>query len=242
MLADARMKRSLAMLIVLCACGGTSETPKTENDVTPTPTATHTGSRIAVQNEFGTIDDKVAAKVVNQLTASIQKCHTQNLGRVEFLGGDLKFYVRIGADGHAKYVYFEDSSLGDREAEKCMLDILGGAQWPKPEGGPQAELRSSFGFDAPSDVRQPTFWNSDKIAATIGKHQKDLDKCTDGVKAKFVVTAYVEPAGKDGKVLTAGVATSSQEGAEKIDCLVDALKKIKMPSPGSWAAKVTFQL
>lgn len=230
------------MLTVLAACGGGAEAPKTENDVAAAPTATHGGPRIAVQNEFGTIDEKAAAKVVGQLTPSIQRCHTQNLRRVEFLGGDLKFYVRIGEDGRAKYVYFEDSSLGDREAEKCMLDILGGAPWPKPEGGPQAELRSSFGFDAPGDVRQPTLWNSDKIAATIGKHQKDLDKCTEGVKAKFVVTAYVEPAGKEGKVLTAGVATSSQEGAEKIDCLVDAMKKMKMPSPGSWAAKVTFQL
>jgi hypothetical protein len=235
------MKRFFSVL-VLAACGGTTEPPKTETDVTPVATATQSRPRVQVQNEFGTIDDKQAAKVVGQLTPTIQKCHTSNLKRVEFLGGDLKFYVRIGEDGHAKWVYFEDSSLGDREAEKCMLDVLSGAQWPKPEGGPQAELRSSFGFDAPGDVRQPTFWNSDKIAATIGKHQKDLDKCTDGVKAKFTITAYVEPAGKDGKVIAAGVSTSSQEGADKIDCLVDVLKKMKMPSPGSWAAKVSFQL
>lgn len=234
--------RKFLFVLTIAACGGSSEPPKTENDVTPPPKATSTGSHVAVQNEFGTIDEKQAGKIVNQLTPTIQKCHTSNLKRVEFLGGDLKFYVRIGEDGRAKWVYFEDSSLGDREAEKCMLDVLGGAQWPKPEGGPQAELRSSFGFDAPGDVRQPTFWESDKIAATIGKHMKELDKCTDGVKAKFIVTAYVEPHGKEGKVMTAGVATSSQEGADKIDCLVDTVKKIKMPSPGSWAAKVTFQL
>lgn len=235
------MKR-LLIVLTLTACGGNPEPAKTTTDVAAAPTATHTGPRVQVQNEFGTIDDKQAAKVVNQLSPAMQKCHTSNLKRVEFLGGDLKFYVRIGEDGHAKWVYFEDSSLGDREAEKCMLETLSNAQWPKPEGGPQAELRSSFGFEAPGDVRQPTSWNSDKVAATIGKHQKDLDKCMDGVKSKFTVTAYVEPAGKEGKVMAVGVATSTQEGAEKIDCIVDTVKKLKMPSPGSWAAKVSFQL
>jgi hypothetical protein len=143
-----------------------------------------------------------------------------------------------------KWSYLEDSSLGDRDTEKCILEVLGGQQWPKPEGGPQAEVRSSssFGFDPPPNARQPSSWQSDKVSATLGKHSKDIEKCTSGVNAKFTVTAYVEPAGKEGKVMAVGVATTSQEGADKADCLVDTIKKIKMPSPGSWAAKVTFQL
>lgn len=237
----ARLARTLPFF-ALVACGGGGEPPKTGGDAPPPPPPAHTGPRMAVQNELGTIDERQAAKVVNQLSGTIQRCHTQNLKRVEFLGGDLKFYVRVGDDGRAKYAYFEDSSLGDREAERCVLDALVGAQWPKPVGGPEAELRSSVGFDAPGDVRQPTFWESDKVAGVVGKHMKDFERCTDGVSAKFVVTAYVEPAGKDGKVVAAGVATSSKEGAEKADCLVEAVKKLRMPSPGSWAAKVTFRL
>ena len=56
------------------------------------------------------------------------------------------------------------------------------------------------------------------------------------------MTAYVAPHGKGGKVVAAGVATSSKEGAEQVKCIVDAVQSMKMPSPGSYAAKVAFSL
>ena len=45
-----------------------------------------------------------------------------------------------------------------------------------------------------------------------------------------------------GRFKAIGVATKSKEGAEKIDCIVEALKALELPSPGSYAAKVTFSL
>lgn len=228
-------------LVLLAACGG-AEVPKNENDVKPVATSHGTAPKLNMQSEFGVIDEGAAKKVIAQLTPTIQRCHTSNLKRVEYLAGDIKFYIRIGDDGRAKWVYLEESNLGDREAERCIVEALSGASWPKPEGGPQAELRSSFGFDAPGDVRAPYEWSADKVAATVGKHMSDLDKCTEGTNAKFKITAYVEPDGKNGKVQAVGVATSSEKGADKVDCVVDAVKKIKMPSPGSYAVKVTFDL
>jgi len=231
------------LLIVLIGCGGSNEPVKTENEAKPAPTQTER-QHLNVQNEFGTVDDRAVARIVDRLMPDMQKCQTQSLKRIEYLSGDFRFYLRLGADGKTKWSYLEDSSLGDRETEQCVLGVLNDAQWPKPEGGPQAEVRSSssFGFDPPPNARQPTMWPSDKITVTLGKHMKEIEKCTSGSNAKFTVTAYVEPSGKEGKVLAVGVATSSQEGAEKVDCLVDAIKKLKMPSPGSWAAKVTFAL
>lgn len=235
------MKRALAVL-ALVACGG-GDAPKTVVD-TPPPKPTHTAPKLNVQNEFGVVDERAVAKIVDGLSPKIQKCQMQSLTRIEYLSGEFKFYMRLGEDGRVKWSYLEDSSLGDRDTEKCILDVLNSQQWPKPEGGPQAEVRSSssFGFDPPPSARQPSFWQSDKVTTTLGKHTKDIEKCTSGVSAKFTVTVYVEPAGKEGKVQAVGVATNSQEGSDKIDCLVDTIKKMKMPSPGSWAAKVTFQL
>jgi hypothetical protein len=44
-------------------------------------------------------------------------------------------------------------------------------------------------------------------------------------------------------VLAAGVAVSSHDDADKVDCLVKALQKLKgLPSPGGWPAKVSFGL
>lgn len=45
-----------------------------------------------------------------------------------------------------------------------------------------------------------------------------------------------------GRFKAIGIAPPNKDGAEKVDCLVDALKSLDLPSPGSYAAKVTFSL
>ncbi len=45
-----------------------------------------------------------------------------------------------------------------------------------------------------------------------------------------------------GKFKAIGITPPGKDGADKVDCLVDALKNLSLPSPGSYAAKVTFGL
>jgi hypothetical protein len=115
-----------------------------------------------------------------------------------------------------------------------------------------------MGFD-PADARPPADWPSDKIALVLAKQADDALKCKQGVKGTFRVTAYIEPGGgegaekkgrkhggnhgpKEGHVEAVGVAPPSKDGEAKVDCIVDAVKEWRMPSPGSYAAKVTFIL
>jgi hypothetical protein len=99
--------------------------------------------------------------------------------------------------------------------------------------------------------------------------KKDVQKCKAGAKGDFIVTAYVEhddsapdekpapakpagpggkkggkKAGKDhgGKFKTIGIVPPNKDAADKVDCIVDALKPLKLPTPGSYAAKVSFPL
>ena len=52
------------------------------------------------------------------------------------------------------------------------------------------------------------------------------------------VTAYVAPG---GRVISAGASTPDAEAAATaVDCVVDAVRGLTMPDPGSYAAKVTF--
>jgi hypothetical protein len=89
-------------------------------------------------------------------------------------------------------------------------------------------------------TRPPSDWSTDKVAKSLGKSGDDIDKCKAGANATFHATMYVGPG---GKVLAAGVAASSKDGAEKADCLAGVLEKLKgLPSPGSWPAKVSFGL
>jgi hypothetical protein len=219
----------------LAACGGSEPPPKE-------PEAAHEEQHevklaLKTRSELGTVDPGVVQEAFHRLADKFVDCQKQGLDRVEVLAGNVKFFLRIGEDGSAKWAYLEDGSdVGDRDTEKCLVDVVMGARWPKPDGG-DAEAR--YSIELPSNGRPATDWSSDKVAATLGKHGNAIDQCKGGAGG-FHATIYVGPG---GKVLAAGVVASSKDGGDKAECLVKVLEKMKgLPSPGSWPAKVSFGL
>lgn len=274
----------LCSLASLVACGGSTPPPKTDDVPVQEPTASKPrsgGGGPSIQQELGSIDPKAVEKTFAGLQSKLEKCHTEGRDRVEYLSGDVKVFLRIDADGKVRYGWFEESSLGDRETEKCIFDVFKSASWPKPQGG-EAEVRNGFGWPGGSE-RAPTSWSGDKVTGALDEAKdvkKSVEKCKHGVSGSFKLTAYVEldesehadaetdakergaktPAGKApkkgapaaggakkdkapaGRFKAIGIVPPSKEGAEKVDCIVDALKPLELPSPGSYAAKVSFSL
>ncbi|HVJ93158.1 MAG TPA: AgmX/PglI C-terminal domain-containing protein [Labilithrix sp.] len=280
---------SRCVSVVLCAlaasaCGG-GKPPETPND-TPKQEVPKEEQRNGpmVEQELGSIDERAVERKFDELQSKLQTCHQQARERVEYLAGDVKVFLRVGKDGRVKYSFFEESTLGDREMEKCILDVFSAATWPKPQGG-EAEVRNGFGWPAGGE-RAPTPWGPEKVLLALEEEKgvkKVVDKCKSGVSGEFRVTAYVEPGeveesrgssdtsskphGKahpkgrghqaahkgdkkaarkhgehGGKFKAIGVAPPSKDGAEKVDCIVDAMRQLPLPSPGSYAAKVSFLL
>lgn len=233
-----------AIGLFLCgfvACGGSTPPPATTPPDDSSQQAAAGGPMPQVSQELGSIDPNAVERTFDKLQGKIQGCFKTGLQRIEYLGGDVSVFLRIGTSGAVQYGYFEDSSVGDRETEKCILGVFQATSWPKPQGG-EAEVRKSFGFDPPGDVRAPTNWSADKIAAAIGKAQGKIDDCKGGVSGTFKGAAYVVPDGKHGKVQAAGLAAPSKDGADKIDCLVGVVQGLELPSPGSYPAKVPLGL
>ncbi len=235
------MKPYAALLmapLAIASCGGEKLEAK-QPDPEPITAREPERPKLAVAQELGSIDPAEVQKTWNRLHGDFESCRKAGLERVEYLHGDVKFFVRVGPDGGVKWTFLEDSNLGDRDTEKCMLDVVTATKWPKPDGG-DAEVRNSLGFDP--EGRAPASWPTDKIAAILGKNEKDLHKCKGSVKATFHVTLYVAPHHKDGKVQAVGVSAPSKEASDKVDCIVGEVKGWKMPSPGSWGAKVEFRI
>lgn len=222
----------------LASCGG-EPSPRA-----PEPAHEEAASRPAprpalqTRSELGSVDPGAIKRAFHELDGEFLGCQKKALDRVEVLAGSVKIFLRISESGRAKYAYLEDGDLGDRATEKCLLDYVLGAPWPKPDSG-EAEAR--YGMDLPMQSTRPaTDWSADRVTAALAKHAADLDRCKAGVGATFRATMYVGPG---GKVLSAGVTTSNKEGDAKLDCLSDALVRLKgLPSPGSWPAKVSFPL
>jgi hypothetical protein len=43
-------------------------------------------------------------------------------------------------------------------------------------------------------------------------------------------------------VQAVGVAAPSKDASTKIECIIKAIKDAKVPTPGTWPAKVSFKL
>jgi hypothetical protein len=230
---------ALSWLATLLACGGEPPPPPKAPEAprAQQPPKEHSPV-LKMKSELGSIDPAAVKRAFTALDDKFIECQKRALDRVEVLSGGVQFFLRIAEDGAPKWAYLESSDIGDRPTEKCLLDVVMGARWPRPDGG-DAEAR--YGMDLPLQAtRPPNDWNAERIAGALGKHQDAIVRCKAGASASFRATMYVAPG---GKVLAAGVAISSKDGEEPADCLADVLVKMKgLPSPGSWPAKVTFGL
>ena len=233
------MSKMFALGCVLAALGCGGEEPPAKAPEPPPPPPQKAVPLVAkTSSELGSVDPAALKRAFASLDDKYMDCQKKALDRVEVLAGNVKVFLRIGPDGGAKWAYLEESDVGDRDTEKCLIDVITGARWPKPDTG-DAEVRYSMELPLQA-TRPPNDWSADKVAGAVGKSSGAFDKCKAGAAETFRATMYVAPG---GKVLSAGIATSAKDTDETADCLVKALLKMKgLPSPGSWPAKVSFGL
>ena len=228
----------LGLAIAVRACGGTDpppQTPPREADIDePPPT-----SNLEVSAEIGALDEGKVDKAFGMSVKGLTQCLAEGAKRVEFLGGQVAFFVKIDQRGRIAHAHVEKSTLGDRATEKCMLDALGQRQRPAPVGGLVGIARKGFDFDPPNDVRPPMEWEGERAQGALDNRRSALEKCKSSSTGSFVATIYVKT---DGTVMAAGVAPPDEAGAAAVDCMVSVIKGTKFPSPGSWPAKVSVEL
>jgi hypothetical protein len=191
---------------------------------------------MTMQQEFGGMNEEKVNKAVEALYPALTRCLLTGQKRIDFLGGEVAFLVKVNTSGRAEAAHAERSTLGDFQAERCMLAELSASRWPKPVGGRIGLARTSIVFDPPADVRPPVEWSASDVASTLEAEGDALASCGRG--GPFTVTAYIDT---DGRVLGAGVAHADDSGEETAACLAGAVERIRFPSPGSWPAKVTFE-
>ena len=229
---------SFGIVVFVAACGG--EAPEPRAPVHEAEEKPHSsGTAMKASAEVGALDEAKVSQAFKGALKDLQSCLADGAKRNELEGGDIAFLVKIGASGRVVHAHAEKSTIGDRETEKCMLKVLRKRDWPPPEGGDVGLARNSFGFDMPNDERPPTDWDADRVASMKSSLGGKLEECKRNVSGNMTATVYVDP---DGAAVTAGVASSDDSGEDAADCVVGVLKDAKYPSPGSWPAKVTFEL
>lgn len=190
---------------------------------------------ISMEGEFGGLNEDEVADTFERLQSPIFACVADGASRLRELGGHFALSLRIDKQGNVRSAYLSASTLGDRATERCVLDVVKSASWPRPLGGDGLAQRS---FDVDAGV-EPVAWKEERVRPALRDVSRQFARCRRGHTGRFMATAYVRP---DGRVVSAGVAPPSAEGEEAADCMVSALQKLRLGSPGRKSAKVTFEI
>jgi hypothetical protein len=203
-----------------------------------------------VKQELGDIDEDALKRAFASAGDALRACHEQGRARVRGEGGDARVMMRVGEDGRLRYAYFEESTLGDRDTEKCVLDALGAAAWPKPRGG-EAEVRHELSLEEGPE-RAPE-WQGEEPARALARSKKtsaEVHKCRAGVAGAFRITAYVKTvvpkpaprrkAAPVAQLVAVGVVPPGKPGEERADCVAKALRELRLAPTGAPLSKVKF--
>ena len=228
-------------LLAMTACGGGNESTraKSQSDAIDGHGPAPRGRTMSASSEIGALDPHKVTETFSESLGDLQQCLHEGAQRIEFVGGEIGFFLKIDETGRLSHAHAELTTIGDRQTEKCMLDALRDRSWPPPEGGKTGLARNSFAFDMPNDVRAPTPWDGDRVSDTLRDLSDDLDECKSGTNGSFTATMYV---GTRGEPMGVGMSPPDEDGESAVDCLTEVLLGASYPSPGSWPAKVTFTL
>jgi hypothetical protein len=185
---------------------------------------------------LGTIRPEHVDEALRAKQSAFLRCFERRLEHLEILSGEVQLAFRIDVQGRVLWVFPKRSTLGDRDMERCILDVARGTRFRAPSGG-EAEFTWGMTFPGLDDVRPPVGWPPDRVATQLSAGAAQVGACRAG--AAYTITAYVAPG---GAVMAAGASTDSESAADAIDCVVGAVRSWRMPDPGSYPAKVTFSV
>jgi hypothetical protein len=192
--------------------------------------------QMKVASELGYVDPKEVDAAFARTQESLLACLEQRTSVFEGVSGGFAVFLRLSDEGRVRWGHLESSTLGDRKVEKCILDVFRKTQWPRPDQG-DAEVRNKLDFDLPEGVRPPQAVSAARFQNTLGPALPKLTACKGSEKGTVEVTAYVDT---NGSVLSAGAASRNGKLGGELDCMVDAVRALSFPSPGSYPAKLTF--
>lgn len=231
---------AIALLVVVAACGeSAAPRPRAASRVAIEDEAPHAVDRrpVSAEAEIGGLSEYDVERQFRALQPRVVACVRSASSRLEVIGGSVSVKLRVDREGNVRWAYLADTDLGDREAERCVLDLVKSREWPEPKGG-DGLAEMAFEVEPIEPPAEMPERGSEQLAKRASKATR---KCMRGIRGDFVATAYVGP---DGRVVSAGVAPPDENGEKASDCISDALRELRVKARGRarTASKVSFSL
>ncbi|MDH5492760.1 MAG: AgmX/PglI C-terminal domain-containing protein, partial [Myxococcales bacterium] len=143
---------------------------------------------VQVEGILGTIAASSIERAVNMRLNRFLRCATRRYDHVEVLSGTFAMSFRVKRDGTVRWVFPVRSTIGDRQTERCMIEVAAQIRFDRPRGG-EAEFQHSFDLPLLDDVRAPVEWEDTRVSATLAEQGRSARACRS--EASFLVTTYI---------------------------------------------------
>ncbi|MBW2525575.1 MAG: hypothetical protein JRI23_15435 [Deltaproteobacteria bacterium] len=185
--------------------------------------------------EIGGMDEYATNEAFNALAPQFARCVEQRSDHLATFGGHAHIAMRVKRDGRTRWAYLKDSTLGDRQTERCVLSLVRQATWPRPLSG-EGLADSTFEVEP---RKEPNVLDSSRAGRGVVRARNHASSCRKGVQGTFRATVYLD---EKGRVLSAGVAPPSEEAESVADCVAESLEGLYFGFKGNPGAKATFDL
>lgn len=203
----------------------------------PPPPKEEPPEEMEVAGTLGTLSDEEMNGPFQARWSDITACYQEAKAHLWYLGGKVELKVHVGADGAPSSVYVSSSSIGNYQAERCILGIARELRFAKPHGGREAEFTYPIEFHARAAVQT---WDQARVEPALHRHHRDLLQCRERSQHRppsdLMLTVYVAPG---GKVTSAGLAAGAPLDDGFATCLVQKTQKWRLDDPLGRIAKCT---
>ena len=209
---------------------------------TPAPRPAAREDGMQVTGTLGTVSQDKVEDAIAAKRPEIDACYQRIVGDQPWLGGQLGVKVKVGAEGDVKEAWLSEA-LGNVDVERCVLGVVRGATFARPEGGQSAEFSWSIAFRG---TMSTAAWTSEQVSSLFTTHRAALDRCAlgrrlspeAGLPRTLHVVLYVAPG---GRVPSASAAADEALSDPYRDCVVTEVRKWKFPDPRGKVARAVYR-
>ena len=194
---------------------------------------------MSVDSELGVLDTEDVEATLKQHFDEIRGCY-QRAGKAQrYAGGRVMLKFMVGGDGLAQDVLVIESTLGNYDVERCLVEVGRRISFHAPAG------HKSTTFEYPVEFRstnQLAVLDVDgmKFDHDLSVFLPQLAACGQLAAVDASAIVYIEPNGFPGSVgLSAGTTLDEDVG----DCMVQTIRRWKMSAtlPGH-VMRATFNI
>lgn len=191
-----------------------------------------------VEGTLGSLPQSGVRATIQAKHPDMTACFTSRYTLLPAHGGRMAFILRVATDGSVRLVRITDSTVGDRETERCIGRILRALRFSRPTGG-EAEVRETFEVPPRQGIRPPSAWPETRVRSAVSRAVEGLRRrCNLGTApAKLVVVI-----GPGGRAVMAGASSEGEVQESAYDCVSQAALSLTYPDPGSYYAKSALTL